>query len=141
MPDEYKWLTTNRTGHCVLCNAETHQGERILWSLIDKKKIWCQACGSKLGPTDNQVAVSKENTPSSLTTTTTTPPYSPPKVRCENCGEQVEHVTHVIRIGAVDVNLNMCDDCDWLRRASWQLKLNGMWKPTPKNEPLREAKP
>ena len=74
----------------------------------------------------------------------TSTPSSTPKavtlVRCENCGEQVEHVTHVIRIGAVDVNLNMCDDCDWLRRASWQLKLNGMWKPTPKNEPLREVK-
>jgi len=63
------------------------------------------------------------------------------KVMCQNCGDSVDHVTHIINIGARDIDLSICDRCEWLRRAAWQLKLNGMWKPTPKNEPLREAKP
>lgn len=62
-------------------------------------------------------------------------------VRCENCGSMVDHVTHVIRIGKTEIDLNICDDCDWLRVASWNLKMNGMWKPTPKHEPYQEAKP
>jgi hypothetical protein len=48
----------------------------------------------------------------------------------------VDHVTHVIRVSGQDIDLTMCDDCMWLREASWQLKLNGLWKPTPKPKPV-----
>lgn len=57
-----------------------------------------------------------------------------PLVMCQNCGDSVDHVTHIISIGGRDIDLNICDRCEWLRRAAWQLKLNGMWKPTPKPE-------
>ena len=63
-----------------------------------------------------------------------------PLVMCQNCGDQVSQVTHIISIGGIDIDLSICDRCEWLRRAAWQLKLNGMWKPTPRNEPLREVK-
>ena len=66
---------------------------------------------------------------------------STPLVQCQNCGDMVAHVTHIISIGGRDIDISICDRCEWLRRAAWQLKLNGMWKPTPKNEPLREVKP
>ena len=137
--DEYKWLTTNRAGRCVLCSAETHQGDRILWSLVDKKKIWCKACANKLGQTDP--GDSKPQQPSESNSQASSTPKAVTLVRCENCGEQVDRVTHLIRDGPVEIDLSLCDDCLWLRRASWNLKLNKLWKPTPKNAPVMEAKP
>lgn len=61
-------------------------------------------------------------------------------VRCDNCGRMVPHVTHIIQIAAREIDMSICDDCEWLRVASWNLKLNGMWKPTPKYAPIQEAK-
>jgi len=92
--------------------------------------------------TNTVEAVSKKkDTESSLTNETRTPPLISPKVRCENCGEMAAHVTHLIRDGPVEIDLSVCDDCLWLRRASWNLKLNKLWKPTPKDRLLEEAKP
>ena len=114
--DSVKWPKK-----CVKCDVIV---DKTGW--LYNKQLYCEA--HKPVPTDTT------NTPS-------TPVVSPPSlVMCQNCGDQVAHVTHIISIGGYDVDLNICDRCEWLRRAAWQLKLNGMWKPTPKPEPLREVK-
>jgi len=110
------------------------------------KKRFCRGCGIDRGgevklkeegrkPTEGrkQEAVSNASKEDKAITTK-------PLVMCQNCGDQVPHVTHIISIGGRDIDMSICDRCEWLRRAAWQLKLNGMWKPTPRNEPLREVK-
>jgi len=132
MSDEYKWLTTNRNGHCVLCNNETHRGDRILWSLIDKSKIWCKTCAAKVGQTDPG---SKNEEPS-----TSSSSNELARVRCDTCHQLVPSgtLTHVITVRGNDVDTLICEQCLWLREAHWGLKLAGMWRPTPRAEP--EAK-
>ena len=46
MSDEFKWITTNRSGRCTSCDREIVSGERVLWSLRNKANIWCLQCGS-----------------------------------------------------------------------------------------------
>ena len=104
----------------------------------------CEQCGDMVDKTGwlyNHKLYCEKHKP--VPTDTTNPPEEQKntpssKVRCENCGGMVDHVTRIIRIGNADVNLSICDDCEWLRVASWNLKLHGMWRPMPR--PTEEAK-
>ena len=106
---------------------------------LQNHKLYCEAHKPMEGATGGGVDVPTDTTSHSNASKENKP--SLPSYQCQNCGDMVAHVTHIISIGGRDIDMNICDRCEWLRRAAWQLKLNGMWKPTPKNEPLREAKP
>ena len=134
------------------------------WTKIEKSRYdgTCAGCGNKYNTNDaiyvcngkyfdstkcvglvytGAVEKGKEGSKKEEPSTPSSTPKAVTLVRCENCGEQVDRVTHLIRDGPVEIDLSLCDDCLWLRRASWNLKLNKLWKPTPKNAPVMEAKP
>jgi hypothetical protein len=83
---EYKWIRTDRDGHCAGCRTKIESGEMILWSLLDKRRTWCQECGERSGvvplpnplPTVSTVKVlptlsKATSTQQSASTTTPTP--------------------------------------------------------------------
>ena len=45
---DYKWINTDRKGVCAQCETQLQAGERVLWSLVDKSKVWCRRCGGTI---------------------------------------------------------------------------------------------
>ena len=107
--DEVKWPKK-----CASCDVIV---DKTGW--LFKHRLYCEKHKPVDVPTD---------------TTNTSSSSSSSKCMCMNCGRNVDHVTHIISIGGQDIDLTICDDCEWLRVAAWNLKLNGMWKSTPKPE-------
>ena len=128
--DEWTKIDSKYDGKCYKCDAPYGKGAE-LW-VCNKQYFDSLDCLKARFPnaTEKVKEGGKREDKASST----------PLVMCENCGDSVNHVTHIISIGGRDIDMNICDRCEWLRRAAWQLKLNGMWKPTPRNEPLREVK-
>ena len=53
MPEsEYKWIKNQRQGRCQTCNELIQPGTRCLWSLLDKKHIYCEKCANHFGHID-----------------------------------------------------------------------------------------
>ena len=119
------FYANGRALRCDGCDAPVGDKNARFWDKSTKKR-YCEKCGQdKGGIVGGSTNASKEEQS-----------VSPKKslVLCQNCGDGVDHVTHIISIGGRDIDMSICDRCEWLRRAAWQLKLNGMWKPTPKGE-------
>ena len=69
---EFKWIRTDRNGRCTGCRNQVQDGDLVLWSLLEKRHIWCQDCGERSGviPLPNPLPVSKGKQPTIRTSTT-----------------------------------------------------------------------
>ena len=67
---EFRWITTNRDSVCAGCHCVVHNGDRVLWSLVERNKIWCQGCGRSSGVDDNSTNDNNKGRAEPSTTTT-----------------------------------------------------------------------
>ena len=51
---EFRWITTNRDSVCAGCHCVLHKGDRVLWSLTERNRIWCKGCGRSSGVNDDE---------------------------------------------------------------------------------------